>query len=142
MSVQLLGIGEASFHRFLAALVNLLAGLGKSMPVDAFLAVLPDMPGQHLCVVGAAGALHQQRTAFADARIRLVLPITDAIGGAVAYALFSRTDIHIRLPVINILAFVKVTLFMVRPTIADHTVQTALFETLADRRGQYGVISE
>ena len=52
------------------------------MRIDAFLAVLPDMPGQHLGVVRTLGALDQQRTVLADTRVRLVLAISDAVGGA------------------------------------------------------------
>ena len=107
MSVLLLGIGKASFHRFLAAPVNLHADIGLAMLIDTLLAVFPDMSHRHLDVVGAARAAHQQRTVLADLWIRLVLPVTNAVRRPVADTLLRRADIHIGLLVINILALVN-----------------------------------
>ena len=54
MPVQLLAVSEAALHRFLASCIELCPGRCLAVGIDTFLGVLPDVPGDHLDVVGVS----------------------------------------------------------------------------------------
>ena len=57
MPMQLLGIGKASFNRFLAPSVYLLSLFRVAVAVDPVFMVLPDVPGNYFGEVRRPGAL-------------------------------------------------------------------------------------
>ena len=62
VAMQLLGIGKAALHRFLAPGVQSFALLAQPMGVDRFLEILPEMPGHQFLMVPALRALHNRHT--------------------------------------------------------------------------------
>src|SRR4029077_2106469 len=134
MSMELLGVGEAAFHGFLAPLINPLAPRFQTMAVHSVPRRLPDMPRHHLHPVLTARTLPPQGTSPADLRIGVVLPIALAGGGAILQPLLVGTDIHITPCIVAKLVFAKQPFSMIGPPIPRHSVNPPLFQPLRQGR--------
>ena len=55
--MKLLGVGKTAFNRFFTALVDLLSPIIIPMFIHPVFVILPDVPRNHLDVVGALSAL-------------------------------------------------------------------------------------
>src|SRR5690606_12613320 len=73
VAVQLLGVGEGAFHRFLAPLVDRFSPSCEPVGVSAFAGVLPDMAGDGTNGLGVGRAGCEQRAGPADGRIRYIM---------------------------------------------------------------------
>src|SRR5205823_3248759 len=128
MPVQLFGIGEAAFHRFFPAFVNLLAARLQTMSIHPVSRCLPHVSGHDLHHIPAARALRPQRAIPALTGVGVILPVTFPIGRAIHQQLLTRTYIHIAFGVIAELAFGEQALSMVRCPISCDPVNPALLQ--------------
>src|SRR5438046_5120911 len=134
MPVQLFGIGEAAFHRFFPAFVNLLAARLQTMSIHPVSRCLPHLSGHALHHIPAARALRPQRAIPALTGVGVILPVTFPSGRAIHQQLLTRTYIHIAFGVIAELAFGEQALSMVRCPISCDPVNPALLQPFGDRR--------
>src|SRR5512145_2914693 len=135
VAVQLLGIGEAAFHRLLAPCIQFLAPVGQTVGVNVVLGVLPDVAGHHLGGVGAGGARCQQRASPALGRVALVMAIAVAVGGGIGQDLAGGTAIGVKRAVIGEVALAQETVAVGGAAIADHAFDPAVLQSLADAGG-------
>src|SRR5450830_425271 len=130
--MQLLGIGEAAFYRFLAPFVDPFAPVRQTPCIDRFLGCLPYMTRQYLGVIGAFCAPLTLLTTGAHARLGMVMPVTFSSRGAIRQECSFRATIAITCLVVDILPLVKITIAVRRSPIAHHACNAPFFEPLAN----------
>ena len=134
MPVQLLGVGEAAFHRLLASLVELLAGLGQSPGIDPILVVLPHVPRDRFDLPRVACTGIEPRTTATDLRVTAIVAVAISIRRGVDQRLTFRALIDVGGRVVGEGAFGKIALEFTGAAIADNAMEAALLQPMADSR--------
>src|SRR5450830_753552 len=133
VTMQLLGIGEAAFYRFLAPFVDPFAPVRQTPCIDRFLGCLPYMTRQYLGVIGTFCAPLTLLTTGAHTRLGMVMPVTFSSRGAIPQDCSFRATIAVTFLVVDILPFVKIAIAMRRSPITQHACDAPFFEPLANR---------
>lgn len=118
MSVQLLGIDEATLDGFLAPSVDPFAPFGQPSRIDRLLGRLPNVAHHNFDLISAAGATWAVLAAGALRQVGVVLPIAFPTGRAIRQLLSTRTSVAVASLVIDVLPLVEVALTMGRPAVA------------------------
>jgi len=124
--VQLLGVRKAALDGFLASGIDAFTFRGKTILVNPFLGVFPDVPHDDLDVVAAASALVSQWAMSALLRVGLVLAITNSVGRAVRQELIVWTQVTVTLCIVGELALIEVTRLVIGAAIANHAEEVSL----------------
>ena len=136
VAMQLLGIGKAALHRFLAPGIKPFAQIGQPIGVDRLLEFFPEVPGEQLLMIPTLRALRPLRAVSAAGRVRGVLPVAQTVGRAVRQHLAGRAVVAILLGVIAIVALVEIAIAMVRPLVAHHPEQFSVNDAFAHLWGE------
>ncbi|MNY06601.1 hypothetical protein D3C86_1393630 [compost metagenome] len=96
--------------------------------------MLPDMAGHDLDAALAPGALCLRGASGALAGFGGVFPVADAVGGAIGKELPVRANIPVTLAIVDVFTFVEIAVLVIRTAVANHAVNAAFDQALANVR--------
>src|SRR5690606_27514728 len=109
MAMQLLRIGKAALDRLLASGINALTSRRQPPGLDPLFGLLPAVTHHHFDPRRALCASGSNRATGALGAIAAVFAVTLSVSRAIGQCLIVRADISVRLRIVLIFVFLKIT---------------------------------